>query len=91
MDPILTGIVGTIVGLWLSGLEVRLNRMSQELPRRADKKEVQQLIAELQKKADKDEVHKLIDLKQEVIKEVLRELKEDVKEIRNAVCPISRQ
>lgn len=65
MEPILVGLISTIVGLWLGSVEWRLRNMDTRM-RNAPSRE---------------EVEKQIDLKNEALRVMQKEIKEDVRDI----------
>ena len=81
METLITGMIATIVSLWLGSLEWRLKNMD----------------ARLRAAPSRAEVNSTIDLKQEAIKVMQKELKDDIHDmkrhieaIRDAVCPMKR-
>ncbi len=65
MEPLITGLVVAVVGVWLGSMERRMRNLD----------------ARVRLSPSRDEVHKTIDLKQEAVKVLQQELKEDLKEI----------
>lgn len=67
MDPIVLGIITSIVGLWLGSVEVRL--------RNTDK--------HMRKVPTRKEVSSEIEVRMEVLKVMQQEIKEDIKEMKH--------
>ena len=75
MDPILVGIISTIVGLWLGGLEIRMRNLD----------------ARLRESPSRQEVSKEIEVRLESVKVLQTEIKEDIRLIRETLEKISQK
>jgi len=69
MDPILVGVISTILSLWLGSIEVRMRHLNGELRNVPSRKEVS----------------REIDLKQASIEVMQNEIKEDIHEMKRAL------
>jgi len=63
---ILEAIVTAIIGLWLGSMEYRMRKLREDSSDKVSRKEV----------------NELIDLKQEVVKQVAEDTREDIREIK---------
>lgn len=66
MDPVVIGLISTIVSIWLGSVEFRMRNLDQRL----------------RDTPSKDEVSEEIKVRQEPIKVLQHEIKEDIKEIK---------